>query len=75
MDYALAWGDSRFTNTEIMFAAIDSSGTIIGEAARLTDAADMSTTPSLARQSGETKIIWQDRRSGVIDLFFQASAP
>ncbi len=74
-DYALAWGDARFTNSEIMFAAINTSGALIGEATRLTDAADSSSSPSLARLSGETKIIWQDRRSGIIDLFFQASAP
>jgi hypothetical protein len=74
--YALAWSDFRNTSAEIMFAAIDSSGNVIGSVTPLTDTTpDHSSNPSLAQVAGTTKAIWEDTRLNDIELFFEVSAP
>lgn len=69
--YGLLWSDARYGDTEIFFAALDTSGLPIGESLRVTDAPGDSDSPSIVWSGAEFIAVWTDSRPGGTEIFAQ----
>ena len=69
--YGLVWNDTRTTEWEIFFAALDSTGTkIVGDIPVTADDAYHSWSPSLAWSGDEYGLAWIEERDGNQEIYF-----
>jgi hypothetical protein len=68
-EFGIAWDDSRNGSTEIYFARLDSSGSLIGSDTRISAEAGSSEAPSLTWTGGDYAIAWEDNRDGNSEIY------
>lgn len=69
-DYGIAWSDASDANLEIFFACFSTTGEIIGDEVRVTNAAGNSESPSLVWTGSEYGVVWHDSRDGNAEIYF-----
>lgn len=73
--YGLVWSDARHGDTEIFFATLDTSGALVGEPLRVTDAPGDSDSPRIVWSGSAFIVVWTDSRPGGTEIFAQRLTP
>jgi len=72
----IAWSDYMNGQTEIYYSKVSSTGELLVEDERLTDATSYSSRPSMAIDSqGSVHITWDDRRDGNFEIYYMRGSP
>ena len=69
--YGLAWEEREGSRFEVVFARIDTAGSLIGDPFRITDHPNDSEKPAIVRGNGEFGISWMDARNDEENLSYE----
>lgn len=68
--YGVAWAETRDGNSEVYFARLDASGSVLGSEVRVTDDAATSEGVSVVWTGTEYGLVWYDQRPGTYQVYF-----